>query len=56
MTAYWPDFFGMKSPADQDPVLYNNIPGSSGLTSPADQDPVLYNIMLAPFFWYEVAC
>ena len=48
---------GIKSPADQDPVLYNiMLTRSFDIKSPALQDPVLYNSILAQFFWYKVAC
>ena len=48
-------FYGIKSPADQESVLYYIMP-TFALKSPADKDPVLYNSILARFFSYKVAC
>ena len=49
--------FAIKSPADQDPVLYKCILARFGIRSPADHDPVsLYLSMLARFVWYKIAC
>ena len=57
IAACWTGSSSIKSPADEDPVLYNIQcyitkcwPGSSGIKSPADQNPVLYNSMLVRFF------
>ena len=41
IAACWPDSSGIKSPADQDPVLRNSmLARSSGMKSPADENPV----------------
>ena len=56
ITVCWP-VSGIKSPADQDPVLYNIIiTRSFAIKSPIDQDPELYNSIPARFNWYVVAC
>ena len=47
MTSYRSGSYGIKSPADQDLVLYNImlIRFVSGITSPTDQDTVLYSMI-----------
>ena len=55
ITPYWPGSSGIKSYANQDPVLYNSmlVGGSFRIKSLANHDSVLYNSMLARFVRYK---